>query len=134
MLRVLVACEYSGIVRDAFTRRGHYAMSCDLLPTESPGPHYQGDVRDTLIAGLWDIMIAHPVCTFLTNAGVRWLYEKPGRWAQMEEGAAFYKLLRDAPVPLRAIENPIMHKHARALTPARTAAGSSAMVVWRAAV
>lgn len=72
-MKVLVACEYSGIVRDAFLARGHDAMSCDILPTESPGPHYQGDVRDVLGDG-WDVMIAHPPCTYLTSAA-EWAYK-----------------------------------------------------------
>lgn len=112
-MRVLVACEYSGTVRDAFLRRGHYAMSCDLLPCDSlnSGDHYQGDVRDILDHG-WDLMIAHPPCTYLTNSGVSWLYRKPDRWAQLDEGAAFFKMLLDAPIPRKCIENPIMHKHA----------------------
>lgn len=65
-MRVLVACEYSGVVRDAFIRRGHEAMSCDLLPSETPGPHYQGDVRDILCSMGWDLLVAHPDCTYLT--------------------------------------------------------------------
>lgn len=113
-LRVLVACEYSGIVRDAFAARGHYAMSCDLLPTESPGPHYVGDVRDVLEDG-WDLMVAHPPCTYLANSGVRWLHERPERWAKMEDGAAFFRALWYAPIPRIAIENPVMHGHAVAL-------------------
>ncbi|CAL62426.2 Conserved hypothetical protein [Herminiimonas arsenicoxydans] len=119
-MRVLIACEYSGTVRDAFIRAGHDAMSCDLLPTDAPGPHYQGDVRE-VIGGGWDMMIAHPECTRLTNAGVRWLkVPPPGKtlaqmWADLFAGAEFYKMLRDAPIPLKAIENPIMHCHAREL-------------------
>lgn len=113
-LRVLVACEFSGIVRDAFTAAGHYAMSCDLLETESPGPHFKGDVREVLDAG-WDMLIAHPTCTYLANSGVRWLHTRPERWALLAEGAVFYRLLRDAPIPRRAIENPVMHSHARKL-------------------
>lgn len=73
-MRVLVACEYSGVVRDAFIRRGHDALSCDLLPSEAPGPHYQGDVRDLLTAGAWDLLIAHPDCTFLT-CSAEWAYK-----------------------------------------------------------
>ena len=110
-MRVLVACEYSGVVRDAFLARGHDAMSCDLLPTDSPGPHYQGDVRDVLFDG-WDLMIAHPPCTYLTNSGVRWLKDNPERWELMKEGAEFFRMLLNAPIPMRAIENPIMHGHA----------------------
>ena len=74
-MKILVACEYSGVVRDAFIKRGHDAMSCDLLPTDQPGPHYQGSVLDVLDDG-WDMMIAHPPCTFLTNSGSRWLYRE----------------------------------------------------------
>jgi hypothetical protein len=109
--RVLVACEYSGIVRDAFRRRGFHAMSCDLLPTEAPGPHYEGDVRDVLGDG-WDLMVAHPTCTYLTNSGVRWLHERDGRWALMEEGADFLRSLLDAPIPRIAVENPVPHRYA----------------------
>jgi hypothetical protein len=111
-MRVLVACEFSGVVRDAFTARGHDAMSCDLLPTESPGPHYEGDVRDILGDG-WDLMVAHPPCTYLCRAGTRWLYEKPGRWEQMADGAVFFLELLNAPIARLAVENPIMHSHAR---------------------
>ena len=113
MLKILVACEYSGIVRDAFTKRGHFAMSCDLLETESPGPHYKGDVRDCL-DGSWDMVIAHPPCTYLANSGSRWLYEKTGRWEQMEEGAKFFKLFFGS-APKVAIENPTIHGHAKSI-------------------
>jgi hypothetical protein len=112
-LRVLVACEFSGTVRDAFRALGHDAMSCDLLPTEAEGPHYQGDVREMLIPGRWDLMIAHPSCTYLTNSGVCWLHKDPTRWNKMREGASFFRLLWDAPIPHIAIENPIMHKYAK---------------------
>jgi hypothetical protein len=105
-LRVLVACEYSGIVRDAFARLGHFAMSCDLLPTEAPGRHYQGDVRDVLEDG-WDVMVAHPPCTYLCSSGIHWNARTPGRAAQTDEAVAFVRLLLDAPVPKIAIENPI---------------------------
>ena len=107
-MRVLVACEYSGAVRDAFTAAGHYAMSCDLLPTESPGPHYRGDVMDVVRNG-WDLMIAHPPCTYLTNSGVRWLYTTPTRWQQLIDGAVFFRSLLEAPIPRIAVENPVMH-------------------------
>lgn len=114
-LNVLVACEYSGRVREAFAALGHNAMSCDLLPTEVPGNHYQGDVRDVLYEE-WDLMIAHPECTYLTNAGVCHLHKDPSRWPKLFEGAAFFKLLLDAKhIPMRAIENPIMHKYAKTL-------------------
>lgn len=111
-MRVLVACEYSGRVRDAFIARGHDAMSCDILPTDASGPHYQGDVFDILGDG-WDLMVAHPPCTYLTNSGVTWLHKDPDRWAMLDDGAAFFKALLNAPIPRIAIENPIMHKYAK---------------------
>lgn len=113
-MRVLIACEYSGTVRDAFIRAGHDAMSCDLLPTDSPGPHYQGDVFDVINDG-WDLMIAHPPCTYLTNSGVSWLHKRPERWAQLDDGANFFKQLLEADIPMIAVENPIMHKYAVAI-------------------
>ncbi len=102
-MRVLVACEFSGTVRDAFRAAGHDAMSCDLLPTEAPGPHYQGDVRDVLDDG-WDLMIAHPPCTHLAVSGARWFKDKR---QEQEDALAFVRLLMDAPVPRIAIENPV---------------------------
>jgi site-specific DNA-cytosine methylase len=87
MSRVLVACEFSGIVRDAFIAAGHDAMSCDLLPSERLGPHIEGDVRKVLGDG-WDLMVAHPPCTYLSRAGARW-WKEPGRREQAEEAAAF---------------------------------------------
>jgi len=110
-MRVLVACEYSGIVRDAFTARGHHAVSCDLLPTDTPGHHHEGPVQKLLVDG-WDLMIAHPPCTRLANSGVRWLHERD-LWEEMEDACSFYELLRNAPVERKAIENPVMHKYAR---------------------
>jgi hypothetical protein len=104
----LVACEYSGAVRDAFIEAGHDATSCDLLPTDAPGPHYQGDVFDIIRNG-WDLMVAHPPCTYLTLAGVRWLHEDPVRWQHMVDGAVFFRKLLHAPIPRIAVENPIMH-------------------------
>ena len=103
MMRVLVACEYSGTVRDAFLRAGHDALSCDLLPTDSPGPHYQGDVRDILADG-WDLMIAHPPCTHLAVSGARWFKDKQ---TEQAEALDFVRLLLDAPVPRIALENPV---------------------------
>ena len=91
-LKVLVACEYSGRVREAFAKLGHYAMSCDFLPSEAPGNHYQGDVRDVLYEN-WDMMIAHPSCTYLTNAGVKHLHTDPSRWIKLFDAAAFFKEL-----------------------------------------
>ena len=112
-MRVLVACEYSGTVRDAFIRAGHYAASCDLLPSDSPlGDHYQCSVMD-IIDHEWDLMIAHPPCTYLTNSGVCWLHKDPSRWALLDEGAAFFKSLLEAPIPMKCIENPIQHKYAK---------------------
>lgn len=110
-MKVLIACEYSGTVRDAFIRGGHDAMSCDFLPTDSPGPHHQGDVMEIINDG-WDLMIAHPTCTYLTNAGVCHLHKDQSRWDKMRDGAAFFKLLLDANIPKIAVENPIMHKYA----------------------
>ena len=111
-MKILVACEYSGTVRDAFLRRGHDAMSCDLLPTDAPGPHYQGDVSDIINNG-WDMMIAHPPCTYMTNSGVTWLHRDPTRWEKLDQAAAFFSTLLNAPIPRIAIENPIMHKYAK---------------------
>jgi len=102
-MRALVACEYSGRVRDALRRRGVEAMSCDLLPTEVPGPHYQGDVRDVLYDG-WDLLIAHPPCTHLAVSGARWFKEKRKEQA---EALDFVRLLLNAPVPRIALEQPI---------------------------
>lgn len=105
-MRVLVACEYSGTVRDAFIARGHEAMSCDLLPTDVPGPHYQGDVRDVLNDG-WDLMVAHPPCTYLAAMGIWWNAKRPERWPLTHEARDFVQLLWDAPIQRIAIENPI---------------------------
>ena len=113
-MKVLIACEFSGVVRDAFTALGHDAMSCDILPTESPGNHYQGDIFD-LDFSEFDLLIAHPPCTYLANSGVCHLHKTTERWPKLFEGAEFFKRLLDAPVPKKAIENPIMHKYARQL-------------------
>lgn len=110
-MKILIACEFSGTVRDAFIKQGHDAVSCDLLPTESQGPHIQGDVLNVLNDG-WDMMIAHPPCTYLTNSGVCWLHKDKSRWDKLREGAEFFKALLNAPIPRIAIENPIMHKYA----------------------
>jgi len=115
-MKVLVACEFSGIVRDAFIARGHDAVSCDLLPTERPGPHIQGDVLEILDQG-WDMILAFPPCTYLCNSGVRWLYNPDGsrneaRWAKMIQGALFFKRILDADCEKIVAENPIMHKYA----------------------
>ncbi|MBE0595504.1 MAG: DNA cytosine methyltransferase [Gemmatimonadales bacterium] len=102
-MRVLVACEFSGIVRDAFIAAGHEAISCDLLPTERPGPHVQGDVRSILGQG-WDLLIAHPPCQHLAVSGARWFAEKRREQA---EALAFVRLLLAAPVKCIALENPV---------------------------
>lgn len=112
-MKVLVACEYSGVVRDAFLALGHDAWSCDILPTESPGPHYKGDVRDILDRG-WDLMIAHPPCTYLSNAGARFLYPK-GKLNRKRlklgmEGRGFFMVLWNADIPRIAVENPTPSK------------------------
>jgi len=104
-MKILVACECSGRVRDAFRALGHEAMSCDLQATEVEGPHYQGDVRDVLGDG-WDLMVAHPPCTYLSRAGARW-WKQPGRQEKAEAAAEFVRLLWNAPIEHIAIENPI---------------------------
>lgn len=105
-MKVLVACEFSGVVRDAFIRRGHDAMSCDLLETESPGPHYRGDVRDVL-GDQWDLMIAHPPCTYICSSGLHHNVYDPFRRKCTEEALKFVETLMNAPIPLIAIENPV---------------------------
>lgn len=114
-MRVLVACEFSGIVRDAFAKRGHVAVSCDLLPCENDdGSHYCGPVEDIMgEGGDWDLLIAHPPCTYLTNSGVRWLAGNEQRQAAMRAACVFFNWLKDAPVERIAIENPIPHRYAR---------------------
>ena len=104
-MKVLVACEFSGIVRDAFIKRGHDAMSCDLLPTETPGAHYQGDVRDVLDYP-WDLMIAHPPCTHLSVSGARHFSEKRMDGRQ-QSAVSFFMRLAKADIPRIAIENPV---------------------------
>jgi len=119
-MRVLVACEYSGTVRDAFIAKGHDAMSCDLLPTDKPGPHYQGDVFD-IIGDSWDLMIAHPPCTYLT-CSAEWAYKNredinknlspdklygAERKAAREDAVNFFMLLARSPIESIAIENPV---------------------------
>lgn len=114
-LKVLVACEYSATVRDAFRALGHDAWSCDILPTDGdPRWHIEGDALEAVYGGgHWDLMIAHPPCTYMTNAGVTWLHKDPTRWDKLDEGAAFFKALWDAPIERIAIENPVMHKYAK---------------------
>jgi len=105
-LKVLVACEYSGRVRDAFIARGHDAMSCDLLPTDATGPHYQGDVFDIINDG-WDLMVAHPPCTYLSVSGMHWTTRGLRDPQLTEDALAFVQRLMDAPIKRIAIENPI---------------------------
>jgi hypothetical protein len=125
-MKALVACEFSGIVRDAFAARGHDAWSCDLLASESENrQHIQCEDENhlwSITASDWDLMIAHPPCTYLCNSGVRWLYKdgkgqipEPKRWDAMMEAAKFFQRLLDSPIKRICIENPIMHSHAAKL-------------------
>jgi len=104
-MKILIACEYSGEVREAFRSRGHDALSCDLLPTDAPGPHYQGPVEDVIRDG-WDMMIAFPPCTHLAVSGARWFKEKRADGRQ-QEALSFVRMLMDAPIDRIAIENPV---------------------------
>ena len=104
-MRVLVACEFSGTVRDAFRARGHFAVSCDLMPAESGAPHYQGDVRELIKSwGGWDLLIAHPPCTHLAVSGARWFKDKE---QEQMEALDFVRYLMSAPIPRICIENPV---------------------------
>ena len=127
MARVLVLCEYSGTVREAFAAKGHDAWSCDLLPTDIPGQHYMENFLSPgseILNMEWDLVIAHPPCTYLSNSGVSHLYSKDGRtngrrdidldrWQKMEEGAAFFKTILNLPYEKMCVENPIQHRFAR---------------------
>lgn len=113
-MKVGILCEFSGTVRDAFIRRGHNAISCDLLPSEASGPHIQGDCLSQDWSGR-DVLICHPPCTRLCNSGVRWLRER-NLWKEMEEAAAFFKAclgLADRFGCKLAAENPVPHRHAK---------------------
>jgi len=106
-MKVLVACEYSGVVRDAFAKAGHDATSCDLLPSESPhGKHFKGDVME-ILAQDWDILIAHPPCTYLCVSGIHWNNKRPERAAQTEDALKFVEALLGADIPKICLENPI---------------------------
>lgn len=105
-MRILIACEYSGTVRDAFTAKGHYALSCDLLPTDAPGQHYEGDVFDIINDG-WDMMIAHPPCTYLSVSGMHWTARGLRDPQLTEDALDFVRRLMAAPIPRIAVENPI---------------------------
>lgn len=102
-MKVLIACEFSGIVRDAFLSLGHDAMSCDIIPTESPGKHYIGDVLD-ILNNDWDLMIAHPPCRYLAASGARWWV---GKLQEQEEALTFVRKLLGAPIPRICVENPV---------------------------
>ena len=107
-MNVLIACEYSGVVRDAFTAKGHHAVSCDVLLTESAGPHYQCDVRHLLSHHYcWDLIIAHPPCTYLANAGLHYSKKDPDRMLKTIDALAFMKLIYNSPARMIAIENPV---------------------------
>lgn len=103
-LRVLVACEFSGTVRNAFSRKGFDAWSCDLLPSETKGNHFTGDVREVIVRREWDIMIAHPPCTHLAVSGARWFKEKQ---QEQQEALGFVRFLLEADIPHIALENPV---------------------------
>ena len=138
-MKILIACEYSGIVSDAFLRKGHNAVSCDLLETESPiiyeEGHYVGDVKDILYEG-WDMMIAHPPCTYLAVSGLRWLYHDddkdlpkeqrrphpnhPNRLKYQEESLKFVKMLMEAPIEKICVENPVSIISSKIKKPSQT--------------
>ena len=110
-MRVLVACEFSGIVREAFKAKGHDAWSCDLLPTEIPGQHIKGNVLEILNYG-WDLMIGHPPCTYLCVPGAHYLHTRKDRWGKMKEAKIFFEKLLYSKILKKAIENPLPHRYA----------------------
>lgn len=119
-MRVLIGCATSCVALDAFLARGHDAWQCDILPADKPtNRHIQDDIRNVICAG-WDLLISNPPCTRLCNSGVRWLHKPPaGRtlddmWAELDDGAALFTACLNAPIPRVVVENPVMHKHARA--------------------
>ena len=112
-MRVFVGCEYSGVVRDAFAAAGHDAWSCDILPTDSPGNHYQGDIFEALEElGSFDLGIFHPPCTYLCNSGARHLHTDDSRWGKLDDAGDFFRRILDLPISRIAVENPIPHKYA----------------------
>lgn len=112
-MRVLVACEYSGIVREAFRNKGHDAYSCDLIPTDIPSKyHIEDDIMNHLDED-WDLMIAHPPCTFLCNSGVCWLHKDESRWDELVKASEFFKLLLSCNIKKICVENPIPHKYGK---------------------
>ena len=106
-MKILVACEYSGIVRDAFTAKGHDVTSCDLLPTERPGKHYEGNVYDILYQDDWEMMIAHPDCTYLCSSGLHWNNKIEGRAQKTEDALEFITDLWTCRIPKICLENPV---------------------------
>lgn len=111
-LKILVACEFSGVVREAFRSKGQDVWSCDLLPAEDNSIyHYQRDVLEILYDG-WDMLIAHPPCTYLANSGVHLLHKDKNRWQKMIDATMFFKQLLSAPIEKICVENPVMHKYA----------------------
>ena len=111
-MKILIACEFSGVVRNEFANRGHDVTSCDLEPSLTQGNHYHGDVLDILHDN-WDLIIAHPPCTYLCNSGVRWLKTEDGRYEKMLKASEFFSLFLNHPCPRICIENPIMHSYAK---------------------
>ncbi len=122
-LSVIIGCEFSGVVRDEFLKLGHDAVSCDLLPSERPGPHIIGDARDVARRGRYDIGVFHPPCTYSANSGAKWLYvggrkengRDETRWWLMKQGARFLRELWELDIEHMAIEQPIIHQHAAAI-------------------
>ena len=112
-MKVLVGFEFSGVVRDAFKKKGHEVLSCDLLETERPGNHIVGNFFDVYESDTWDMILAFPPCTYLANSGVRWLHNQPGRWELMRESALLFKKILSLDVPKIAVENPVMHGYAK---------------------
>ncbi len=112
-MRILVACEESQAVTIELRKLGHEAYSCDLQECSGGYPewHIVGDALKEAYSGKYDAMIAHPPCTYIANSGVHWLNKKPGRWEQLRDGAAFFRAIMEAPIPMKAIENPIPHRY-----------------------
>ena len=112
-MKILVACEFSGKVREAFRAKGHdEVVSCDLMPSSDGSPHHIiGDVRDVIESQNFDLMIAHPPCTYLANSGSSWLHRQDDRWSKLDEGAEFFSYLLNCNIPKIAIENPIPHRY-----------------------
>ena len=114
-MKVLVACETSGVVRDAFRSRGHDAWSCDVLPSDADNEfHFRQDVTEIIYDDCWDLLIAHPPCQYLSNSGVHWLHKDPARWDRMIRAAVFFRLFLCSGIPKICVENPVMHKYAKA--------------------